>query len=107
MLFQYSVIHLWYKVDRIRGHWAQEIQWQGQKIHVSPIYGIQTVLGPIFISATIKVCDFKFGTQLRLDEYYAKNNKTFRTKLSSVWAWQHLKNFGIPYLFLQLLKLAT
>jgi len=75
MLF--SVIHLWYKVDRIRGHWAQEIQY------------------------------FKFGTQLRLDEYYAKNHKTFRTKFSSVWAWEHLKNFGIPYLFWQLLKLAT
>ena len=61
MLFQYSEIDLWYKVDRIRGHWAQEIQWQGQKIQGSPIFGIQTVLGPLFISATIKVCDFKFG----------------------------------------------
>jgi len=60
----------------------------------------------LFISATVKDSNFKFGIQLVLGEELAKKQH-LRPKLAGVQARGASKKFGTPYFFLQPLKLAT
>ena len=61
---------------------------------------------PLFISATVEASNFNFGIQLGLGEELAKK-QLLRPKLAGVQAKGASKKFGTPFLFLQLLKLAT
>ena len=60
---------------------------------------------PLFISATVEASDFKFGTQLGFGT--SLPTTTFRTKIvGGLGQGSNRKNWD-PYLFVQLLKLAT
>jgi len=61
---------------------------------------------PLLISSTFEASNFKFGTQLRIGTSLAKNN--IWTKIGgSLDPGSIRKKSGTPYVFLQLLKLAT
>ena len=74
----------------------------GRHARISMTVDIQSKL---FISATVKDSNFKFGIQLGFGEQLAKNN--FTTKIGGVQARGASQKFGTPYFFLQPLKLAT
>ena len=61
---------------------------------------------PLYISATVEVSNFKFGTELRFGTSLRKT--TFKTKIGGGLGQGNIpKKFGTPYTFLQPLKLAT
>jgi len=75
----------------------------GRHAHISMTVDIQSKL---FISATVKDSNFKFGTHLGLGQWL-DDKQLLRPKLAGVRARGVSKKFGTACLFLQRLKLAS
>jgi len=60
-----------------------------QKCRVLTYLAYRQFWDPLLISATVKVSDFKFSTQLWFDELSSMPKTTFRLKLMWVWAREH------------------
>jgi len=89
----------------VRGVACQK-QRLGPKLEGAGLGEHPKIWDPLRISATVKASNFKFGTQLGFGTSLPKTS--FWTKIGGVWArGASKKNFGTPYISLQLLKLAT